>query len=335
MQFDWLHPVLHVVRQSRSAVAEHESSRHQSLAQDRFDELPGRHERNGPPDQPPESRSASCGATIRCREPIWRAASGLQRSTVLAIVDQLIDEGWVMEGAIGRAAARGRRPRFLHLNVVLAGIDGVDLRPETTTVGLADVDASFVAHTSWPTPTEPAVFVRELARTIAALRSAHPPVACARGHRPSACRGASAHQGRLMFAPNLGWKQVDRNRRSRPRPISRWRSRTRRMPARSPSSGSVVSPSMSGTWCGHGLGGIGVGLLLNGQLIHGADPRWRANSATWGIDDSGPLCKCGKRGCWERYGSNSAGDSIRHGLRRPPGSVQDPRRSRGRDSRTR
>ena len=85
--------------------------------------------------------------------------SGLQRSTVSAIVDQLIDEGWVIEGASGRAA-RGRRPRFLHLNVERAGIIAVELRPETTTVGLAGVDARFVEQTAWPTPQTPEAFVR-------------------------------------------------------------------------------------------------------------------------------------------------------------------------------
>ena len=110
---------------------------------------------------------------LRHLQPMSRAdlarRSGLQRSTVSAIVDQLIDEGWVTEGAIGRLP-RGRRPRSLHLNVERAGIIGVDLRPETTTVGLANVDARFVAQTSWPTPREPGLFVRELVRTV--LRSA-------------------------------------------------------------------------------------------------------------------------------------------------------------------
>ena len=57
---------------------------------------------------------------LRHHQPMSRAdlsrRSGLQRSTVSAIVDQLIEEGWVTEGAIGRLP-RGRRPRFLHLNV--------------------------------------------------------------------------------------------------------------------------------------------------------------------------------------------------------------------------
>ena len=101
---------------------------------------------------------------IRRHDPMSRAdlarLSGLQRSTVSAIVDQLIDEGWVTEGAVGRAP-RGRRPRFLHLNVERAGILAVELRPEITTVGLAGVDARFVEQASWPTPHTPEAFVAQ------------------------------------------------------------------------------------------------------------------------------------------------------------------------------
>ena len=118
---------------------------------------------------------------IRRHDPMSRAdlarLSGLQRSTVSAIVDQLIDEGWVTEGAVGRAP-RGRRPRFLHLNVERAGILAVELRPEITTVGLAGVDARFVEQASWPTPHTPEAFVRKLARTVATMRRAYPKIVC-------------------------------------------------------------------------------------------------------------------------------------------------------------
>src|SRR5262245_9211776 len=114
---------------------------------------------------------------LRRHQPLSRAdlarRSGLQRSTVSAIIDQLIDEGWVTEGAIGRVP-RGRRPRFLHLNAERAGIIGVDLRPVTSTVGLAGLDARFVSQTVFATPSEPDLFIEELAHAIARLRSAHP-----------------------------------------------------------------------------------------------------------------------------------------------------------------
>ena len=51
--------------------------------------------------------------------------------------------------------------------------------------------------------------------------------------------------------------------------------------------------------------GIGVGLLMNGQLVRGGDAR----AGEFGhvtLDENGPRCPCGKRGCWERYASNSA-----------------------------
>src|SRR6059036_2955321 len=95
---------------------------------------------------------------IRSHQPISRADlarhSGLQRSTVSLITEQLVKERWVTEGAIGRAP-RGRRPRFLHLNKERAGIIGIDIRPATTTIALADLDAHFVAQESLPTARKP------------------------------------------------------------------------------------------------------------------------------------------------------------------------------------
>ncbi len=53
---------------------------------------------------------------IRTRQPISRAdlarVSGLQRSTISLIVEELIKENWVLEGPTGRLP-RGRRPTFL------------------------------------------------------------------------------------------------------------------------------------------------------------------------------------------------------------------------------
>src|SRR5262249_35207826 len=147
---------------------------------------------------------------IRRHQPMSRAdlarRSGLQRSTVSSILDQLIDEGWVTEGAIG-PVPRGRRPRSLHLNAERAGVVGVELRPETTTVGLAGVDGRFVVQTAWSTPKDPGAFVRELARTVEVFRTAHPRMGC-EGMGVS-LPGRVDGTGRLVFAPNLGWGQVN------------------------------------------------------------------------------------------------------------------------------
>ena len=58
---------------------------------------------------------------VRTRQPMSRAdlarLSGLQRSTISLIVEQLIEESWVVDGPTARLP-RGRRPTFLRLNDV-------------------------------------------------------------------------------------------------------------------------------------------------------------------------------------------------------------------------
>ena len=259
---------------------------------------------------------------IRRHTPMSRAdlarLSGLQRSTVSAIVDQLIDEGWVTEGAVGRAP-RGRRPRFLHLNVERAGIFAVELRPETTTIGLAGVDARFVEQSSWSTPHTPEAFVRKLARALTTMRRAHPQVVC-EGIGISLPGRVSA-SGRLVFAPNLRWGDVD---------LASLIEAAVGLPVVVENAANACA--LAELWFGqHGEDirhllavtvseGIGVGMLVNGQLVHGG----HAMAGEFGhvtIDEQGPPCPCGKRGCWERYASNSA--AVQHYVHGPSSAVGD------------
>src|SRR5487761_562271 len=102
---------------------------------------------------------------IRTQQSISRAEiarrSGLQRSTISQIVEQLIVENWVLEGEIGRNL-RGRRPRMLQLNLSRAGILGVSVRPLETTIAHADLNGRFHAQESFPTERDPEKFEREL-----------------------------------------------------------------------------------------------------------------------------------------------------------------------------
>lgn len=259
---------------------------------------------------------------IRRHNPMSRAdlarRSGLQRSTVSAIVDQLIDEGWVTEGAVGHAP-RGRRPRFLHLNVERAGILAVELRPEVTTVGLAGVDARFLGQTSWPTPHTAEAFARRLARTVTTLRREHPRVVC-EGIGVS-LPGRVSVDGRLLFAPNLRWDDVN---------LANLIESAVGLPVVLENAANACA--LAELWFGrhpdnirHILAvtvseGIGVGLLVNGQLLHGG----HSMAGEFGhvtIDEEGPPCPCGKRGCWERYASNSA--AVQHYVHGPSSQVAD------------
>ena len=78
---------------------------------------------------------------IRTRQSVSRAdlarLSGLQRSTVSLIVEELIADRWILEGATGRLP-RGRRPTMIQLNDQRAVI-ALDIHPSQTTVAVADL----------------------------------------------------------------------------------------------------------------------------------------------------------------------------------------------------
>jgi predicted NBD/HSP70 family sugar kinase len=244
---------------------------------------------------------------IRLYQPMSRAdlarRSGLQRSTISSIIDQLIDEGWVTEGAIGRSP-RGRRPRNLHLNVERAGIVGVELRPELTTVGLAGIDARFMGQVQFATAATPERFVRDLAAATCELRRAHPRVLC-EGMGIS-LPGRVDKDGNLVFAPNLGWQ---------PAAITRMIEEAVGLTVNVENAANACA--LAELWFGRHpeqvknivavtvSEGVGVGLLLNGQLVHGANSM-AGEFGHVSLADDGPACRCGRRGCWERYASNSA-----------------------------
>ena len=50
--------------------------------------------------------------------------------------------------------------------------------------------------------------------------------------------------------------------------------------------------------------GIGGGIVSGGQLLEGAH-RYAGEFGHMVIDPNGPLCPCGKKGCWERFASGS------------------------------
>lgn len=241
---------------------------------------------------------------IRTRQPISRAdlarASGLQRSTISLIVEELVEEHWVLEGPTGRLP-RGRRPTFLRLNEDRV-IIGVDIRPIQTTVALANVNGKFTTQEVMATPSDPRIAVEALIQRIQPIiRSCQAKkiegIGIAVPGRFSA--------GHLVFAPNLKWGDFDiRN------PIAKatglevelenaanacvlaaiWFDRME-------SCRNLVVVTVSE--------GIGAGILINGQLARGLHDM----AGEFGhvpLDPEGPPCGCGGRGCWEVFGSNRA-----------------------------
>ncbi len=84
---------------------------------------------------------------IHRHQPISRADTarhtGLQRSTVSLIVDELIREGWIVEGEYGRIP-RGRRPIYLQMNSAGARLLGLHISEDGISAALADLNGTIV-----------------------------------------------------------------------------------------------------------------------------------------------------------------------------------------------
>jgi len=245
---------------------------------------------------------------IRRQQPISRAGlarrSGLQRSTVSAITEQLISERWVVEGAAGHLP-RGRKPTFLHLNDDRAGIVGVDIQPVVTTVAVAGVDSRFLAQESMSTGKDPTEFIDRLSRRILDLIRAHPKSSY-EGIGISLPGRIDPLSQRLTFAPNLGWGEQDLKI-----PLERATGLSVEL------ENAANACALAELWSGRHAEGasdlvavtvsedIGVGMIINGQLVRGSTGA-AGEFGHVSLAADGPKCRCGNRGCWEVLASNSA-----------------------------
>jgi predicted NBD/HSP70 family sugar kinase len=243
---------------------------------------------------------------IRRRQPISRAdlarVSGLQRSTVSLITEQLIREKWVIYGPTGRLP-RGRRPTFLRLNDRRA-ILVVDLRPAVTTFAVSDVNGRFLSQQGVATPGDPGAAGKKFAAKISEMVGSHPELVFEGIGISVPGRFDQARQ-RVLFAPNLKWPEFDLRE-----PLERATGMQVEL------ENAANACALAEVWFGNAeksrdmavvtvSEGVGVGIFSGGRLIRGLN----GMAGEFGhvpLDLQGPRCSCGSRGCWEVYASTRA-----------------------------
>jgi predicted NBD/HSP70 family sugar kinase len=244
---------------------------------------------------------------IRVLQPISRAElariSGLQRSTISLIIEQLIHEQWVVEGARGRLP-RGRRPTFLRLNELRA-IIVVDVHPHLANIALADVNGNLQSQEGIAISEEPRAGVKQIISAIKLLMERNPK-RIFEGVGISLPGGVDDAQ-RLIFAPNLKWSNYN------------IRNAIQRGTGLHVEIENAANTCVLGEiWFGQPNGvrhmalvavaeGIGVGIISNGSLVRGMNGM-AGEFGHVSLNQEGPKCQCGARGCWETYASNSAAE---------------------------
>jgi len=243
---------------------------------------------------------------LRRNQPISRVAlaqkSGLQRSTISAIVEVLIEERWIREGSVVKTA-RGRRPTMLTMNDDLV-ILVADVRPTHAILAVVDLNGRFLARTMIPLIADPKRGVEAIATGMERLREQFPDKTC-EGVGISLPGRVDKDNQRLVLAPNLPWVGFD---------IRSALQKTLRLQVELENAANACM--LSEVWFGRMEGvrnavlitiseGVGAALLVNGALVEGSS-RTAGELGHIPITDSGPKCACGEIGCWEMFASSRA-----------------------------
>ncbi|MFC5863072.1 ROK family protein [Acidicapsa dinghuensis] len=244
---------------------------------------------------------------IRVRQPISRAdlarASGLQRSTVSLIVEELLADRWIEEGSIGHIP-RGRKPTFLHLNdkrVVLT----LDVHPTQIALAVIAISGKVVAEDLLTLPSDPSKVIATIVRHVRRLITTHAELTF-EGIGMSLPGRFNPSIETSIFAPNIPW------------PLGQLKARLEAATGLPTAADNVANAcALSEVWFGYSAAqsnlvavnvseGIGAGIFANGQLLRGEG----GVAGEFGhiqIDPKGPICGCGGKGCLETIASNRAG----------------------------
>lgn len=245
---------------------------------------------------------------IRTRQPISRAdlarLMGTGRGAVTVLVNDLIADGRVFEGATGEAP-RGRKPKFLYLDSRRSCVVAIDLRPTRCFLMVTDiVGEPLVGMTSFSTDPDPDRLVAELAERIRAVLERHPELGRCEGVGVVVPGMVDLAGSRVLFAPRLAWRDV---------PFQEPLAARTGLPVVIENAGKACA--LAQAWDARGdagdfvflsvSDGLGAGVFANGQLLRG---RHNAGGEFGHVPLSldGPRCACGARGCWEAHVSNLA-----------------------------
>jgi N-acetylglucosamine repressor len=247
---------------------------------------------------------------IREQQPISRAdlarRMGVTRGVAGVLVQELIAQGLIFEGATGESA-RGRKPTFLHIRTHDRLVLAADVRFSKTYLMLCDFSGHQLALETFETFFDIPKLVKELAvRARKMLKSQGAEARC-EGFGVAVAGMVDHRTGRILNAPALGWRDADvRDRLAAATGLH----------VQLENAGRACA--LSRLWLGHAgtagpqnfvyitvSDGVGVGVVSNGELVRGRD-QIAGEFGHMPLSFEGPRCLCGSSGCWEAYISNLA-----------------------------
>ena len=245
---------------------------------------------------------------IHTQAPVSRAQlavlTGLNKSTVSSLVDELLGRGLVHETGMN-STGTGRPATLLEINPFAGHIIGVELGVDFVSVGIAD----FAGNLLWRRKEEADPIQAQDVMLAQTLRIVKEAITAGRkkGYRFLGLGLATPgtvdlKEGVLIFAPNLHWKDV---------PFRKIFSEGTKLKViiENDANAAALGEHLFGgarltqdfifVFAGVGIGG---GLFLNGKLYRGRNGyAGEIGHSPIMPNQSQTVCHCGNRGCWETF----------------------------------
>jgi len=288
---------------------------------------------------------------IRTHQPISRADLArlmeTNRANVTFLINELLEDNLVREGAQGNEKVRGRKPTFLYINAKKSFAVAVDVRASRTYLMVTDSIGKQIGDiVSFATEFDPHKLIKSLGTKVRQILKDAANATDCDGIGIVIPGMLDRKNGIVVHAPTLGWRDVNL--------LEPLQVEFGDIEVHLENSGKACA--LSQVWATRGDGaspndivfvsisdGVGVGVVINGELMRGKhNTAGEFGHVPLSID--GPQCSCGANGCWEAYVSNIATLSRYFGrnvTQRQPQSIETAEftiedlitRARGGDSR--
>ncbi|HWB98512.1 MAG TPA: ROK family transcriptional regulator [Bryobacteraceae bacterium] len=232
--------------------------------------------------------------------------TGLSPSSVTFIVKRLKREKIVWEERLPNLSQIGRHPTALRLRGEARIAIGVEITPSGARIAVSDLNDKDLDRKTVPWSPNADVFFEKVRAALHTLLQPLSPgqiLGVAVGLPGTIDRSV----GKIVAAENFGWFDVDageRLRRNLKVPFYFENAAKLSALAEMWSSNRGASPLRNFVSV-IARGGVGTGVVVNGQLLHGATSA-AAEFGHISLYPDGRKCPCGNIGCWEQYASDLA-----------------------------
>lgn len=270
--------------------------------------------------RPASVREHNLGVALRlvaeAPSPVSRAQiaarTGLTRATASTLVDALVQGRLVREVPLPPTSRSGRPAGGLVLAPGGPGGVGVEVHVDHVATTVVDLTGTVVFRRlvadDLRRRTPRAAMTRVARAVCVALDAAAEQGVAVHGVAVALPGIVDAERGRLLLAPNLGWRDVDVVGLLRREPRLGSLRLAIGNEADYAALGELASAGPDGPRSFlhvSGEVGIGAGIVLDGRLFTGTRG-WGGEIGHVVVDPAGPSCGCGARGCLEQYAGQDA-----------------------------